>query len=209
MMIWSGSISWYYMLKWGLWALLYCRPWSGSDRCAILAWFDCVCADKSCISKSGRCYPGSSVLRCPRAPGYFVIPFGNRCAAPETPALHGHYSHGQRQRLADCSGDGIFQKGGGNPRSNMPQIIDSDIETCQGFVHVVGEYLSSPQNLNATLTHALHFPRCISDQVLLSPWLLSCRAKGYLSSAGDKDFSLHGKVLISEILFITPPPFLL
>ena len=101
MMIWSGSISWYYMLKWALWALMYCRPWSGSGRYAILAWFDCVCADKSCISKSGRCYSGSSALRCPRAPGYYFIPCGNRCTSPETPALHGHYSHGQWERLAD------------------------------------------------------------------------------------------------------------
>ncbi len=46
-------------------------------------------------------------------------------------------ANGQSSRTV-CEGKKIFQKGGSNPRNDMPQIIETDIETCQGFIHVVG-----------------------------------------------------------------------
>ena len=38
-----------------------------------------------------------------------------------------------------CTAGSIFQKGGGNPRepASMPEIIATDIEACNGVVHVV------------------------------------------------------------------------
>ena len=47
-------------------------------------------------------------------------------------------ANGQDSRTV-CVGDDLFQKGGSNPRNDMPKIVGADIETCQGFVHVVGE----------------------------------------------------------------------
>jgi uncharacterized surface protein with fasciclin (FAS1) repeats len=44
-------------------------------------------------------------------------------------------------------GQAIFQKGGSNPSNAKPQIILTDIETCQGFIHVVNEVML-PGRLN-------------------------------------------------------------
>lgn len=38
-----------------------------------------------------------------------------------------------------CAGVDIFQKGAGNPRDTMPQIVETDIEACNGVVHVVNQ----------------------------------------------------------------------
>lgn len=46
-------------------------------------------------------------------------------------------ANGQDSRTV-CQGQKVFQKGGTNPRNDMPQIIQTDITTCQGFIHVVG-----------------------------------------------------------------------
>jgi uncharacterized surface protein with fasciclin (FAS1) repeats len=35
----------------------------------------------------------------------------------------------------------LFQKGAGNPRSKMPEIITADIEACNGVIHVVSEVM--------------------------------------------------------------------
>lgn len=40
-----------------------------------------------------------------------------------------------------CRGDSIFQKGAGNPRSNMPEIKKVDIQACNGILHVVDEVM--------------------------------------------------------------------
>lgn len=40
-----------------------------------------------------------------------------------------------------CEGGKIYQKGGSNPRNDMPQIIQTDIKTCQGYIHVIGTYI--------------------------------------------------------------------
>lgn len=48
-----------------------------------------------------------------------------------------------------CQGDSIFQKGGGNPRDAMPEIIAVDIEACNGIVHVVDEVLLPGQSAPA------------------------------------------------------------
>ena len=38
-----------------------------------------------------------------------------------------------------CTGNGdIHQKGGSNPRNDMPKIVTPDIKTCQGYIHIVG-----------------------------------------------------------------------
>ena len=47
-------------------------------------------------------------------------------------------ANGQDSRTV-CVGDDIFQKGGSNPRNDMPKIVQTDIETCQGYIHVVGK----------------------------------------------------------------------
>lgn len=41
-----------------------------------------------------------------------------------------------------CHDDAIFQKGESNPRNNMPRIIETDIPTCQGYIHIVGTLTS-------------------------------------------------------------------
>lgn len=46
-------------------------------------------------------------------------------------------ANGQDSRTV-CEGKKIFQKGGSNPRNAMPEIIETDIATCQGYIHVVG-----------------------------------------------------------------------
>jgi len=48
-----------------------------------------------------------------------------------------------------CSGGKIFQKGAGNPRSNMPEIIATDIEACNGVVHVVSEVMLPPPSADS------------------------------------------------------------
>ncbi|KAL3921668.1 MAG: hypothetical protein SGARI_006626, partial [Bacillariaceae sp.] len=46
-------------------------------------------------------------------------------------------ANGQDSRTVCHPTGEIFQKGGANPRNAMPEIILTDIETCQGFIHVV------------------------------------------------------------------------
>lgn len=41
-----------------------------------------------------------------------------------------------------CAGKNVFQKGAENSRSMMPEIVQENVETCQGFVHVVGKWSS-------------------------------------------------------------------
>ena len=43
-----------------------------------------------------------------------------------------------------CKGHDIFQKGAGNSRSKMPEIIATDIEACNGIIHVVSEVMLPP-----------------------------------------------------------------
>ncbi|KAL3903803.1 MAG: hypothetical protein SGARI_005220, partial [Bacillariaceae sp.] len=44
-------------------------------------------------------------------------------------------------------GEAIFQKGGSNPSNAKPEIIMTDIKTCQGYIHVVNEVML-PGRLN-------------------------------------------------------------
>lgn len=50
-------------------------------------------------------------------------------------------ANGQDSRTV-CERQKVYQKGGTNPRNDMPQIIQADVATCQGFIHVVDEVLS-------------------------------------------------------------------
>lgn len=43
------------------------------------------------------------------------------------------------ETLTTCDGDNFFQSGAANNPDNFPQIVAVDIETCQGFIHVVGK----------------------------------------------------------------------
>ena len=38
-----------------------------------------------------------------------------------------------------CTGNGKHQKGGKNPRDDMPRIVNDDIVGCNGVLHVVNE----------------------------------------------------------------------
>lgn len=40
-----------------------------------------------------------------------------------------------------CRRGSVFQKGAGNPRNDMPEIISADIEACNGVIHVVDEVM--------------------------------------------------------------------
>ena len=42
------------------------------------------------------------------------------------------------------NGDGIFQVGGGNSALNAPRIISTDIEACNGVIHVVDNVILPP-----------------------------------------------------------------
>ena len=45
-------------------------------------------------------------------------------------------------------GDGvIYQKGGANDRALMPKIVTTDIETCQGLVHVIDGIIMLPASV--------------------------------------------------------------
>jgi uncharacterized surface protein with fasciclin (FAS1) repeats len=46
---------------------------------------------------------------------------------------------GQSRTVCSSNNGEVFQKGGGNPGDNMPSIKRRDIQTCQGFIHVVGK----------------------------------------------------------------------
>jgi len=48
--------------------------------------------------------------------------------------------NGQDSRTV-CRGSKIYQKGGSNPNNDMPEIIQTDIKTCQGYIHVVDEVM--------------------------------------------------------------------
>ena len=49
-------------------------------------------------------------------------------------------ANGKDSRTVCRRGD-IYQKGAGNPRSDMPKIVDTDIDACNGVIHVVDEVL--------------------------------------------------------------------
>ena len=49
-------------------------------------------------------------------------------------------SNGKDSRTV-CSGGGVYQKGKGNSNEERPKIIEADIETCNGIVHVVDEVM--------------------------------------------------------------------
>lgn len=46
--------------------------------------------------------------------------------------------NGDKSRTV-CVGGNIYQKGGSNPRSDMPKIITADVGACNGVVHVIDE----------------------------------------------------------------------
>ena len=48
--------------------------------------------------------------------------------------------NGEQSRTV-CQNQHIFQKGGGNPRDNMPKITSADISACNGVVHKVDQVL--------------------------------------------------------------------
>ena len=43
-----------------------------------------------------------------------------------------------------CRGKKIYQKGAGNPRNAMPEIVTKDIKACNGVVHVVSQVMLPP-----------------------------------------------------------------
>ena len=51
-----------------------------------------------------------------------------------------HMANGKDSRHV-CVGGDVFQKGGGNPRSDMPKIVNTDIGACNGVIHVVDEVM--------------------------------------------------------------------
>lgn len=52
-----------------------------------------------------------------------------------------HMANGKDSRHV-CLGNGdVHQKGAGNPRDDMPRIVDTDIGACNGVVHVVDEVM--------------------------------------------------------------------
>jgi uncharacterized surface protein with fasciclin (FAS1) repeats len=40
-----------------------------------------------------------------------------------------------------CRGASVFQKGAGNPRSDMPEIIEVNLPACNGILHIVDEVM--------------------------------------------------------------------
>ena len=48
-------------------------------------------------------------------------------------------ANGQDSRTV-CRSGKKHQKGGSNARNDMPAIITTDIETCQGLIHIIGTY---------------------------------------------------------------------
>jgi uncharacterized surface protein with fasciclin (FAS1) repeats len=66
--------------------------------------------------------------------GEVVFSTDLNCTGPLTMA------NGKTSRTI-CEGVDIFQKGAGNPRDTMPQIVDTDIEACNGVVHVVNQVM--------------------------------------------------------------------
>ena len=49
-------------------------------------------------------------------------------------------ANGKNSRTV-CRGKKIYQKGAGNPRSAMPEIVSKDIKACNGVVHVVSQVM--------------------------------------------------------------------
>ena len=39
-----------------------------------------------------------------------------------------------------CTSKGVFQKGSGNRRNGMPKIVQTDIKSCNGVVHIIDDY---------------------------------------------------------------------
>ena len=40
-----------------------------------------------------------------------------------------------------CTGDHVFQKGAGNAADRRPEIVERDIEACNGIVHIINEVI--------------------------------------------------------------------
>lgn len=38
-----------------------------------------------------------------------------------------------------CKGGDVFQKGAGNPRDAMPEIVQADVGACNGVIHVIDQ----------------------------------------------------------------------
>ena len=49
-------------------------------------------------------------------------------------------ANGKNSRTV-CRGASVYQKGAGNSRDDMPEIIESDIAACNGILHVVDEVM--------------------------------------------------------------------
>lgn len=47
-------------------------------------------------------------------------------------------------RNSGNTNESLYQKGSGNPRNDMPQIIDTDIEACNGVIHIVNRIMLPP-----------------------------------------------------------------
>jgi uncharacterized surface protein with fasciclin (FAS1) repeats len=49
-------------------------------------------------------------------------------------------ANGKNSRTV-CKGQTVSQKGAGNSREKMPNIVTADIEACNGVVHVVNQVM--------------------------------------------------------------------
>lgn len=77
------------------------------------------------------------------------------CAAPVPMA------NGDESRTV-CSGGAFYQKGSLNSRDMMPQIINTDIEACNGVVHVVDQVLLPKLN-------KIPFDSCVEPPAPVAP----------------------------------------
>ena len=49
-------------------------------------------------------------------------------------------ANGEKSRTL-CQDGKLFQKGAGNPMSDMPEVVGPDVNACNGIIHVVDEVL--------------------------------------------------------------------
>lgn len=58
----------------------------------------------------------------------------------------------EKETRTVCSGDQVFQKGGGNVHGRLPEIVEVDVKACNGVIHVVNRIIL-PTRIPGTESH--------------------------------------------------------
>ncbi|KAG7359337.1 secreted/surface protein with fasciclin-like repeat domain [Nitzschia inconspicua] len=103
-----------------------------------------------------------------------------RCSAPDN--LVEMVAGGNSRTLCQNNNETFFQKGAANPRDDMPEIIDTDIEACNGIIHVidkvmlpnsVADLIETPPSTSVPATAAPSIADAMTEPPVAAPTAVS------------------------------------